>query len=159
MLYFYTGLRTGKAESPNMKTGITPAAKWVTLCLPFFQYLFFTANLSFLFQFRFASANLRYRKFTLFPRIPHPQRLSPLNSLPYKYSRNSDKIITFAYDGKLKSPGIPPFSKIYQDPSASKKTSMFQPGYNDKIAFRAGSKEAFFNYIADNPRRYLVRKP
>ncbi len=139
----------------------------------------------------------------------------------------------------LKSPGIPPFSKIYPDPSASKitpiveisptgqiiydclkqlridypslrilrsvvmpdhihleifvtartrrplgsilaafksgcsakyhenilhsaqcddKTSMFQPGYNDKIAFRAGSKDAFFNYIADNPRRYLVRK-
>ncbi len=43
-----------------MKTGITPAAKWVTLCLPFFQYLFFTANLSFLFQFRFAAANLRW---------------------------------------------------------------------------------------------------
>lgn len=44
-----------------MKTGITPIAKWFTLCLPFFQYLFFTANLPFLFQFRFAAANLRYR--------------------------------------------------------------------------------------------------
>ncbi|MEE0625867.1 MAG: hypothetical protein UDG88_07370, partial [Muribaculaceae bacterium] len=28
-------------ESPNMNTGISPGAKWFTLCLPFFQYLFF----------------------------------------------------------------------------------------------------------------------
>lgn len=43
-----------------MNTGIAPDAKWFTLCLPFFQYLFFTANLSFLFLVRFAAANLRY---------------------------------------------------------------------------------------------------
>lgn len=30
--------------------------------------------------------------------------------------------------------------------------------FNDKIAFRKGAKDAFYNYIADNPRRYLVRK-
>lgn len=41
---------------------------------------------------------------------------------------------------------------------ASSKWAMFQPGFNDKIAFRAGAKDAFYNYIADNPRRYLVKK-
>ena len=38
------------------------------------------------------------------------------------------------------------------------KGSMFLPGFNDKIAFQAGAKDAFYNYIADNPRRYLVKK-
>lgn len=38
------------------------------------------------------------------------------------------------------------------------KEPMFLPGFNDKIAFKAGSKDAFYNYIADNPRRYLVKK-
>ena len=38
------------------------------------------------------------------------------------------------------------------------KESMFSPGFNDKIAFQAGAKDAFYNYIADNPRRYLVKK-
>lgn len=42
--------------------------------------------------------------------------------------------------------------------SSIKKLSMFDPGFNDKIAFRAGAKDAFYNYIADNPRRYLVKK-
>lgn len=41
---------------------------------------------------------------------------------------------------------------------AKNKIPMFEPGFNDKIAFRAGSKDAFYNYIADNPRRYLVKK-
>lgn len=36
--------------------------------------------------------------------------------------------------------------------------SLFESGFNDKIAFRAGAKDAFYNYIADNPRRYLVKK-
>ena len=36
--------------------------------------------------------------------------------------------------------------------------SLFTPGFNDKIAFRAGAKEAFYNYISDNPRRYLIKK-
>lgn len=36
--------------------------------------------------------------------------------------------------------------------------SIFKPGFNDKIAFRVGAKDAFYNYIADNPRRYLVKK-
>lgn len=36
--------------------------------------------------------------------------------------------------------------------------SLFERGFNDKIAFRAGAKDAFYNYIADNPRRYLVKK-
>jgi hypothetical protein len=35
---------------------------------------------------------------------------------------------------------------------------MFEPGFNDKIAWRAGAKDAFYNYIVDNPRRYLVKK-
>lgn len=35
---------------------------------------------------------------------------------------------------------------------------LFESGFNDKIAFRAGAKDAFYNYIADNPRRYLVKK-
>ena len=41
---------------------------------------------------------------------------------------------------------------------ALEKQSIFLPGFNDKIAFRAGAKDAFYNYIADNPRRYLVKK-
>jgi hypothetical protein len=66
VLYSYTGLRTGKAESPNINTGLTLAAKWFTLCFPFFQYLFFfTANLPILFYFRFAAANLRCCKGTM----------------------------------------------------------------------------------------------
>lgn len=36
--------------------------------------------------------------------------------------------------------------------------SIFLAGFNDKIAHRAGAKDAFFNYILDNPRRYLVKK-
>ena len=35
---------------------------------------------------------------------------------------------------------------------------LFESGFNDKIAFRAGAKDAFYNYIADNPRRFLVKK-
>ncbi len=35
---------------------------------------------------------------------------------------------------------------------------VFEPGFNDKIAFREGAKDAFYNYIADNPRRYLIKK-
>lgn len=41
---------------------------------------------------------------------------------------------------------------------ALKDAPMFEPGFNDKIAFRAGAKDAFYNYIVDNPRRYLVKK-
>lgn len=37
-------------------------------------------------------------------------------------------------------------------------TSVFKPGFNDKIVFKAGAKDAFYNYINDNPRRYLVKK-
>ncbi|MDE5869699.1 MAG: hypothetical protein K2H18_05660 [Muribaculaceae bacterium] len=35
---------------------------------------------------------------------------------------------------------------------------VFKPGFNDKIAFKRGAKDAFYNYIADNPRRYLIKK-
>lgn len=41
---------------------------------------------------------------------------------------------------------------------AKENLPLFAPGFNDKIAFRAGAKDAFYNYIADNPRRYLVKK-
>lgn len=41
---------------------------------------------------------------------------------------------------------------------AIEKIPMFSAGFNDKIAFKAGAKDAFYNYIADNPRRYLVKK-
>ncbi|MBD5184371.1 MAG: hypothetical protein HDS97_05705 [Bacteroidales bacterium] len=47
----------------------------------------------------------------------------------------------------------------YSEPNSELgKESMFSPGFNDKIAFQAGAKDAFYNYIADNPRRYLVKK-
>lgn len=46
-----------------------------------------------------------------------------------------------------------PYSKL-----AKERLSLFQPGFNDKIAIHAGAKDAFYNYIADNPRRYLVKK-
>lgn len=42
--------------------------------------------------------------------------------------------------------------------TAKANRALFEPGFNDKIAFRKGAKDAFYNYIADNPRRYLVRK-
>ena len=45
-----------------------------------------------------------------------------------------------------------------QSPVALTNLSLFEPGFNDKIAFRAGAKDAFYNYISDNPRRYLVKK-
>lgn len=45
-----------------------------------------------------------------------------------------------------------------QSTLAIKGIPMFQDGFNDKIAFRAGAKDAFYNYIADNPRRYLIKK-
>lgn len=45
-----------------------------------------------------------------------------------------------------------------ESPATTEPFSLFQPGFNDRIAFRAGAKDAFYNYIADNPRRYLVRK-
>ncbi len=52
--------------------------------------------------------------------------------------------------------------KFYEDfpqsPLAQKKIPLSQGGFNDKIAFRAGAKDAFYNYITDNPRRYLVKK-
>ena len=48
--------------------------------------------------------------------------------------------------------------KFSESNSELKKGSMFLPGFNDKIAFQAGAKDAFYNYIADNPRRYLVKK-
>ena len=41
---------------------------------------------------------------------------------------------------------------------AHEKRPIFTQGFNDKIAFRAGAKDTFYNYIADNPRRYLVKK-
>lgn len=33
---------------------------------------------------------------------------------------------------------------------------MFGPSFNDKIVYRKGQKDNFFNYIADNPRRWLA---
>lgn len=41
---------------------------------------------------------------------------------------------------------------------AKENLSLFESGFNDKIATRAAAKDAFYNYIADNPRRYLVKK-
>ena len=38
------------------------------------------------------------------------------------------------------------------------KLPLFEKGFNDKIAFKAGAKDAFYEYISDNPRRYLVKK-
>lgn len=34
----------------------------------------------------------------------------------------------------------------------------FAKGFNDKIVYRKGQKDNFYNYISDNPRRYLARK-
>lgn len=45
-----------------------------------------------------------------------------------------------------------------ESPQALGKIPLFLSGFNDKIAFKAGAKDAFYNYIADNPRRYLVKK-
>ena len=34
----------------------------------------------------------------------------------------------------------------------------FTHGFNDKIVYRQGQRQNFFDYIADNPRRYLARR-
>ena len=49
------------------------------------------------------------------------------------------------------------YRNLYQS-AETEKRSLFESGFNDKITFRAGAKDAFYNYIADNPRRYLVKK-
>lgn len=41
---------------------------------------------------------------------------------------------------------------------AQKRTAIFKEGYNDRIAYRVGAKDAFYRYIKDNPYRYVIRK-
>ncbi len=48
--------------------------------------------------------------------------------------------------------------KFPESIQALTKEPIFSSGFNDKIAMRAGAKDAFYNYIADNPRRYLIKK-
>lgn len=40
---------------------------------------------------------------------------------------------------------------------ATEAINIFSDGYNDKIVTRKGQKDNFYNYISDNPRRYLAR--
>ena len=40
----------------------------------------------------------------------------------------------------------------------AKAPSLFSPGFNDKILFRAGELDAWFSYLADNPRRLAVKR-
>lgn len=49
------------------------------------------------------------------------------------------------------------YDEFPRSPLAEQNLPLFQPGFNDKIAVRAGAKDAFYDYIADNPRRYLVK--
>lgn len=37
-------------------------------------------------------------------------------------------------------------------------TETFSEGFNDKIVTKEGQRETFYQYISDNPRRYLARK-
>ncbi len=39
-----------------------------------------------------------------------------------------------------------------------KRSAIFRERYNDRIAYRAGAKDAFYRYIKDNPYRYVIRK-
>lgn len=48
--------------------------------------------------------------------------------------------------------------KYPQSQLAADGLSLFEDGFNDKIVFRQGAKDAFYEYIMDNPRRYLVKK-
>lgn len=57
-------------------------------------------------------------------------------------------------DGAWRSYFQPSFDLFAQDPELS----LFIPGFNDKIVRTPGAKDAFYNYILDNPRRYLVKK-
>lgn len=50
------------------------------------------------------------------------------------------------------------YDEFPRSPLTEQNLPLFQPGFNDKIAVRAGAKDAFYDYIADNPRRYLVKK-
>ena len=36
--------------------------------------------------------------------------------------------------------------------------SLFTPGFNDKIVIRKNQRQNFYNYISDNPLRYLARR-
>ena len=61
--------------------------------------------------------------------------------------------------GKLKGACTSRFYAAFPESQLAKEgLPLFEPGFNDKIASRAGAKDAFYNYIADNPRRYLVKK-
>lgn len=48
--------------------------------------------------------------------------------------------------------------RAFYDFQKNPKLSVFTPGFNDKIVFSRTSRESFYNYICDNPRRYLVKK-
>lgn len=37
-------------------------------------------------------------------------------------------------------------------------SAMFRPGYNDRICYNKGCKDNFYNYVRDNPYRYLVKR-
>ena len=44
-----------------------------------------------------------------------------------------------------------------QDEEKRNKESLFSPGFNDKILFHKGQKEAWINYLDDNPRRLWLK--
>lgn len=50
------------------------------------------------------------------------------------------------------------YAAFPESPLAQEHLSLFEIGFNDKIAFQAGAKDAFYKYIIDNPRRYLIKK-
>ena len=50
------------------------------------------------------------------------------------------------------------WTNLRQSMSAQKRSAIFREGYNDRIAYRAGAKDAFYRYIKDNPYRYVIRK-
>lgn len=50
------------------------------------------------------------------------------------------------------------WTDLHRVTDALKRTAIFREGYNDRIAYRAGAKDAFYRYIKDNPYRYVIRK-
>lgn len=87
----------------------------------------------------------------------------PLGSILASFSSNCTKSMRGLLSDprlaeEISAPALsywrPAFYLFRKNPSLS----VFTPGFNDRIVFSRDSENAFYQYILDNPRRYLVKK-
>lgn len=60
-----------------------------------------------------------------------------------------------SYIGAFKADCTKAYNEMIRN--RGEKIAVFKSGFNDRIAFQPDSRATFFRYIADNPRRYLIR--